>query len=91
MTVKANKVSTFAELKIPGDLFWHESPTIKQGIYVCPCGCGSIHSFIVKGIKEPIWTWNGDESKPTITPSLHHLAGCTCGWHGTLTDGVFCS
>jgi hypothetical protein len=33
----------------------------------------------------PVWHWNGNSEKPTLTPSI----GCDalCGWHGALTDG----
>ena len=31
-----------------------------------------------------VWTWNGNEDKPSLTPSLHWPGH----WHGYLTDGV---
>lgn len=30
-----------------------------------------------------IWAWDGNEDKPTLTPSIH----CTGIWHGYLTNG----
>lgn len=65
----------------------------KYIIYRCPCGCGELRSVpIMEGEKqERSWQWNGSKEKPTLTPSLLHIAhdvkGCT--WHGYLTDGVW--
>ena len=35
-------------------------------------GCACYHQYIVKGdeSKMPVWKWNKDLNKPTITPSL---------------------
>lgn len=34
-----------------------------------------------------VWGWNGDEEKPSITPSIHVLNK----WHGHLTNGKLIS
>jgi hypothetical protein len=65
--------------------------------FVCPCGCGIIHSARVRRGDHPmpdpalgpVWTWNESEAEPSLTPSLHMVQ--TCGWHGYLTLGVFVS
>lgn len=36
-------------------------------VFRCP-GCNDIHMIKVNG--EGAWTWNGDEDKPTISPSI---------------------
>ncbi len=57
-------------------------------MFVCPCGCGSVSSLALRPpYGPPVWNWNGDESKPTLTPSIQKTIGCN--WHGWLTDGVF--
>lgn len=47
----------------PGDEYWQ---------FWCPgCKCG--HHIRTKGRPErpgPIWQWNGDAVKPTVTPSI---------------------
>ena len=51
----------------------------------CP-GCGSeSYLSVKKDYPPPNWEWNGNEEKPTLTPSVHSV-GC-CGWHGWLRDG----
>ncbi len=37
-------------------------------VFYCP-GCKSHHPYRIKG-RDPVWQWNGDMEKPTITPSL---------------------
>ena len=49
----------------------------------CP-GCGS-DCYVPINV-EFGWKWNGDEQKPSLTPSLGQRC---CGWHGYLTDGKF--
>jgi hypothetical protein len=38
-------------------------------IFYCP-GCGSTHSLRVTGDQRPRWTYNGNEARPTFTPSV---------------------
>jgi hypothetical protein len=78
---------------------WNTDPDDAPAAYLhfrCPCGCecvGSLNFRAYPGSAMPVWTWNGDEAKPTCTPSIgfygrnaiedgHH-------WHGYLTDGEF--
>ena len=44
--------------------------------------------------REPnVWAWDGNEEKPTITPSINCIAEKDgkptggCGWHGFITGG----
>lgn len=90
--VPANIVADFEDLKAPGDLLWRgskpgEKPT--RAVFLCPCGCEALLGFVVAGdsTQHPVWQWNGNEQKPTVTPSIRFLSGCQ--WHGFLTDGVF--
>lgn len=55
-------------------------------IYVCPCGCGTITSIsVIPMDNHPVWTWNGDREKPTLSPSILRKDGCK--WHGFLISG----
>ena len=58
----------------------------------CP-GCERLHAYRIKG-QGPVWRWNGDMERPTLTPSLlvtyppiesMGIAQRTC--HLFLTDG----
>ncbi|WP_219732938.1 DUF6527 family protein [Brucella anthropi] len=53
-------------------------------LFLCPCGCNVIGgvSFSADG-----WSWDGDMSRPSVTPSivLHTREGPH--WHGLLIDG----
>ena len=50
--------------------------------YICPNGK---HCTVrVSGGPPPVWTWNGNREKPTLTPSIN-CVGCS---HHTITDGV---
>lgn len=56
---------------------------------LCPCGCGSYIGCVVAGdpTKGPVWDWDGNVDKPTVSPSIRVISGCN--WHGFLTAGVF--
>jgi hypothetical protein len=61
-------------------------------IYNCPCGCGDIRSLPIKKVGSYLggWGWNGNRDRPTLLPSIKHLAkadGTGCTWHGFLKDG----
>jgi hypothetical protein len=89
MNVPGKKVETFEEMNSPGCFRWSNACLM----FVCPCGCESIAGVAVgkdmddRGGNHPVWQWNGDREKPTITPSIQLVGGCC--WHGFLTDGVF--
>jgi hypothetical protein len=76
----------------PGTSQWSRGldGKIASLMFVCPCGCGSVGAVTVRegyGMKQ--WHWNGDEARPTLTPSI--LKTSPCRWHGFLTDGAFVS
>ena len=85
MNTPARRVLSFEEMTQPGDFMWSET----RMTFVCPCGCGSHGGVAVGGdpAKHPIWGWDKNLDKPTITPSIRFLSGCQ--WHGYLTDGEF--
>lgn len=95
--VKARRVNTFDDLKEPGDFVftYDKQDRICGMIEKCPCGCGAEGGISFVGETygkrgegtRPLWDWNGDEDKPSLTPSILRTAGCK--WHGYLTDGVF--
>lgn len=63
---------------------------------ICPCGCGGFMNLPVYQTgtakeRTPSWEWDGNETTPTLKPSIRDLSGCR--FHGFLTAGVwtFCS
>ena len=64
-------------------------------LFGCPCGCGEMKSVSFRSERRPVWNWDGNREKPTLTPSINILqldqAGKQIGehWHGFLTDGEF--
>ena len=57
----------------------------------CP-GCGSMHYFNFRGDpkEKPIWSWNGDLEKPTVSPSIRVQSDIIC--HFFIKNGTiqFC-
>lgn len=41
-------------------------------------GCGEIHSLPVDGEKHPVWKFNGNFDKPTLSPSILYTSGHYC-------------
>lgn len=67
-------------------------------LHGCPCGCGVLGAISLKrygNSERPVWQWDGNREKPTLTPSIliYQLDenGNVTGehWHGYLTEGVF--
>lgn len=61
-------------------------------IYNCPCGCEAIGALpiyptgqTVEPAQRPAWGWDGQQERPTLTPSIRKLSGCF--WHGHLVAG----
>jgi hypothetical protein len=59
--------------------------------FLCP-GCGSTHYINISGENRPVWGFNGDFEKPTLTPSVlvtwgHYLSShkpgdrCWCDYN----------
>lgn len=86
-SVDARQVADYDAVERPGDFYF--APV--QGM----AGETHLHvmlpggSFICIGVRrgEPggsrVWGWDGNEAKPTITPSIHAIDR----WHGFLTAG----
>jgi hypothetical protein len=89
MDVSARRVANFSAVEHAGDYFL--TPVNATGVrrlsFLCPCGCGMLCGINV-GEKDgaKVWGWNGDEDRPTATPSININMG---HWHGYLTAGVF--
>lgn len=59
-------------------------------LFACPA-CSRVCSIAFHNFDgHPAWSWNGDQAKPTTTPSIVH-SEASCGWHGYLTAGRFVS
>jgi hypothetical protein len=74
----------------PGSAWWARGTDDQIAClrFVCPCGCGSVGTCPVKpGFGSGHWTWDGNETLPTLSPSIFKLSGCR--WHGHLVKGVF--
>lgn len=61
-------------------------------IFDCP-GCGCSHGIRTTGEGGPIWGFNGDMEKPTVTPSIrvqHYLekSGKMVLCHSFITNGM---
>lgn len=80
----------FSYPSVGGRKMLNEKPFGLQ--YMCPCGCG-VEGYL--GFRpqpnSPMWNWNGDLERPTLTPSVHHLMGGKTHWHGWLTAGMWLS
>lgn len=66
-----------------GEFEWSlDAAGMKVGLRIACPGCKSVCATPFQG---PVaWQWDGNEEKPTITPSINHV-GC---WHGWLKEGV---
>ena len=92
-TIPARRVEDFYHAVAPGDYFL--TPPDEQGnrrlSFICPCGEGHLAGIAVgpqpvsASPAGPVWSWDGNEDCPTVTPSIN-VIGC---WHGFLTAGVF--
>lgn len=87
MDVVFKRVEDFEDANQPGEGYWQRHKDEQRLNFRCPCGCEALLAVVVKGPREPVWQWDGNEDLPTISPSIKHKAGC--GWHGYLVQGVF--
>lgn len=57
-------------------------------MYVCPCGCGVAMSVPVSRDGRVGWSWDGNETEPTLSPSiLTSFEPSKQHWHGWLRCG----
>ena len=63
-------------------------PNTSRFLFYCPA-CECSHFFQTEDGEKPHWTWNGNEEKPTVRPSIRVRTGPgmvnVCHFH--LTDG----
>jgi len=91
--VPGRRVLGWEGLQHPGDFAWRPDENPNRMIIKCPCGCGDVIGICVAPMEQlpgrpsPVWDWDGNLEKPTVTPSIRVVG--SCGWHGFLTDGVF--
>lgn len=76
----------------PGFWEFRHHPIAGSYMYFnCPCGCEFHDAINVVEANEKDkfggWLWDGNEQKPTLTPSLRR--NTPCKWHGFLTSGVW--
>ena len=55
--------------------------------FICPCGCGQEGWLPFRPAPSPSWEWDGNETSPTLSPSVLQRNGCK--WHGYLRAGVW--
>ena len=88
--VTARRVADYDACEHPGDFFLTtpDAEGVRRLSFLCPCGCCSLCGIRIKtGEKTAAaWQWDGNEDKPTTTPSININRG---HWHGYLTSGVF--
>lgn len=80
--------------KPPGYWVFLHSPVAGSYMHFkCPCGCKERSAIPVaregesaRSAGDP-WVWNGDEVRPTLSPSL--LQRFACKWHGHLVSGMW--
>jgi hypothetical protein len=64
-------------------------PTVEEGIveyyFECP-GCGYSHWVRTCGPR-PLWQFNDDLERPTVTPSVHVGPGSQSSCHSFITGG----
>ncbi len=86
------------ELTQPGDYYflnsYNENDAVKEKnvaiSFMCPCGCGERGAITIRGpgvAERPSWSWDGNESAPTLSPSIQR--NTPCRWHGHLIKGVW--
>jgi hypothetical protein len=70
----------------PGDFSWGAEYEGKRCLYICLPGDARMDAIRVqRGAPggDRVWGWDGNEEKPTITPSIHSVGS----WHGWLRAG----
>lgn len=81
-SISACRKVGFGEMKQPGDFCFDES---KTHLYIWLPGAVGPDALRIdrrKTDQRRVWTWDGNEDKPTITPSISAPE-----WHGYFTNG----
>ena len=78
------------QLQRTGDFFWDVRNGKRALILAVPHVCGMEGAWLWSDwtLEHPNengaeWSWNGDEDKPTLSPSLHWVGV----WHGFVRNG----
>lgn len=78
-----------AEPPQPGEAWWYVNAKGERRLYyACPrnprgtCGVPILPTKLPNGAG---WSWDGNEERPTLSPSVNCVGGC--GWHGWVRDG----
>jgi hypothetical protein len=84
------RVTNSASRQKPGD-FWFvvngQEKIVGMG-FDCPCGCGERGMVLFYKLdNHDAWKWDGNEDKPTLTPSIQR--NTSCRWHGFMTKGMW--
>lgn len=93
--VKGKLVMHIIEETEPGVFAYRHDAKTDEAVgmmFRCPCGCGSMGSidFRLNRKGHPMWDWDGNISKPTISPSIHRLEDDgSSHWHGFLKEGIW--
>ena len=78
------------EATAPGDFYWNLGYGRRSIVIAMPTvRFGGSHVCVEWAIRpypgdRHKWTWDGDEDRPTLKPSLHWVGV----WHGWVTNGV---
>lgn len=88
------------QIKAPGDFgwahglkrvqvdgVWIDQPSPVQFAHHCPKLGVCIQDVTLGEAVYPFWHWDGNEERPTLTPSVHCDHSARCGFHKTLTAG----
>lgn len=79
----------------PGAAQWRKTDAgVVYGLmYCCPCGCQDWRMIgVIEGPpKAHFWAWDGNETAPTLSPSIKHMPPPQggCSWHGHLEVGIW--
>ena len=92
--VKRDNVNIMSELEKPGDFYWVvDRDGLRSLVLALPSnwpehlGQKRLYSRWTIAHKNHCgasWDWNGDEDRPTLSPSLHQVGD----WHGRVQSGV---
>lgn len=81
-SIKGRRVESVADVTQPGDFCFGKD---RRDMFMILPGDTVAARIRLCGPTHPFWTWDGNEDKPTLHPSLD-LPGV---WHGWLQAGEF--
>ena len=87
--IDMQRVSSSGELGEPGTFYWSVADNGNRTlVLMIPCNGPAARTYSRWTIDHPnhcnaSWSWDGDEDKPTLNPSLHAVGI----WHGCVRNG----